>query len=205
MKTKIIFTLFLLFTVLILAGNAMASFSVAIDSDYAPGDAQAVFNLKLTVNDPLVLEIYDLEFKFDNTELEYAGSSHIPPSADYNLPMGPSNGDQAAGTVNNFTVAPTSFGTPPTLAQGVYDLGSVSFNVLDAVEDGANDFYFDYTDVMFGIFANGTSYSTNNGTDPASVALPYSVDIRTAVPVPSALWLMGAGLLGLAGIRRKNA
>lgn len=41
--------------------------------------------------------------------------------------------------------------------------------------------------------------------DPLPAYADDQLDIPSAVPVPAAVWLLGSGLLGLIGIRRKNS
>ena len=46
--------------------------------------------------------------------------------------------------------------------------------------------------------------SDNNEYLPTSSSLPFGVRVEgTLVPIPGAVWLLGSGLIGLIGIRRK--
>ncbi|NVN90133.1 MAG: VPLPA-CTERM sorting domain-containing protein [Desulfuromonadales bacterium] len=62
-----------------------------------------------------------------------------------------------------------------------------------------------YTQYLFTTIASGTSSTIafNFQNDPSVFHLD-NVDV-TPTPIPAAFWLMGSGLAGLAGIRRKKA
>lgn len=55
------------------------------------------------------------------------------------------------------------------------------------------------TPVIFGTAANPGAWTLSSSGD-----LTYSVPGTAAVPVPAAVWLLGSGLLGLAGIARRK-
>jgi hypothetical protein len=107
----------------------------------------------------------------------------------------------------NGTLTPGQYaGFNPTPEDGEVNLGVFG----DA--DSSNDTITMY---LFGYFRNGVSpltgvYLTNGITDDNFLAtITLSDDgiltIVNPVPVPGAIWLLGSGLLGLLGLRRKNA
>ena len=77
---------------------------------------------------------------------------------------------------------------------------------LSAFDEGATEIVMD----MYSIISNdwaSTFTVTDLGTDfvlSLNTDGTLSAEIR-AVPVPAAVWLLGSGLLGLIGIRRRNA
>ena len=81
---------------------------------------------------------------------------------------------------------------------------------LAAVGQSASLFYFTRTSATgnTAVAANGGRYG--NGTDFASVSLAsngdfsYTLAAPSAVPLPAAVWLMGAGLVALGGAARRR-
>ncbi len=69
---------------------------------------------------------------------------------------------------------------------------------------GMNFLYYQAaTDSFFDIWFFGKLYITSSTDDAFAAYLnPTGLEI-TAVPVPAAVWLLGSGLLGLVGLRRK--
>jgi hypothetical protein len=72
------------------------------------------------------------------------------------------------------------------------------------------NFYFDSG--YFGIKIDGETYGMGaSDTDTLSIALNEEGHAQImatgtiATPVPAAVWLLGSGLMGLLGIRRKMA
>ncbi|WDP90912.1 MAG: VPLPA-CTERM sorting domain-containing protein [Desulfobacter sp.] len=197
MKTKALFTAIMLTMVLSFSGNALAALSFYITSDYALGNENLTFTLKMETDAPLtVAGGYNFEFEYDNTELIFDSLVLTPPNGLYSSLFGPFNYDESNGTINNVTMG-LFMGMPPTtLEADIYDIGTFTFNVRNdaAVANGETDFNFDFEDSMF-----------PNSTKQYCDAFLLDVSSASPVPVPSAVWLLGTGLLGLAGIRRKRA
>ncbi len=192
------------------AGNASASFYFSLDTDYKPGDAQAVFSLKFTTDAQLHVDGYGFEFKYDADELTYQSYTNTPPSPFVPDMFGPVNAkvEGSKGYVNNFN-SMCNWGHRPNYAvvdAGTYTYGTFTFNVNTAnlVADGNNDFDFDFADGMFAVSING---SIEELPEIPENFHPPQLDIIPAaspVPVPAAVWLFGSGLIGLVGLRRKN-
>jgi len=128
----------------------------------------------------------------------------------------------ADATANDFVFVSPWLGIPATYSSGnsnpnmPYSVYGIKFNREGLPETTTYEITFYSTRLpMWGDFyakdgqAGGagwnTAWNTGFGTDPTGtnftnwVAVP---DTRV-VPLPGALWLLGAGLLGLVGIRRR--
>ena len=105
------------------------------------------------------------------------------------------NGSFSSATVTEF----------PLLGQLKFDIVGAAFNDVDhqliynhfniptdfASSEGMN----------LSFIANGAA---NGGFASSSIASGNIVDVPTPTPLPAAAWLLGSGLMGLVGIRRKK-
>lgn len=73
---------------------------------------------------------------------------------------------------------------------------------FDFIADLGDDFYFC---AYLGEFFFTSPYAVQLGSPHIHVQGVFNGFPSTAVPVPAAAWLLGSGLLGLAGLRRKFA
>ena len=149
----------------------------------------------------------DLTFVYDNTEL-----GNFDPVADTaNLPVG---AGITVGTPFNklnyvFFSIPEIFLFPLQFNAGTQNLlGSLTFDIFDPAQayDGSADFMVlsQIGDPFNGFLLDDATTPDTSGTvlqfggaDGADVGV-------NAVPVPGAVWLLGSGLLGLVGIRRRR-
>jgi len=83
-----------------------------------------------------------------------------------------------------------------------FGTAGVSYLKHDGTVDATNLFTFNAeAGKVYSLYLGGNGVGTwNNNVEG------YQLDITTSpVPVPAAVWLMGSGILGLAGMRRKKA
>jgi hypothetical protein len=94
------------------------------------------------------------------------------------------------------------FDTPVALsAEDTYWVGYYHYNTLGSHLAGEQD----ATDLNYYLISNPGENSpelSEYAYGPSSPMMKFYA--QTAVPVPAAVWLLGSGLLGMVGIRRKN-
>jgi hypothetical protein len=183
------------FLSLIFSATAMA-WHVDISSDYLSGDDQATFNFTLHNSETIEqLSGYRFVFEYDLDELSYLSYTNTPVPTFFSNLFGEPVDDN--GTISNFNASAFS---KTDLAAGDYQLGSFTFAVSDtAVSDGVSDFNFDLDDFFFEFVIGLDDYSDS------TQFIQSQIDVGSAasVPVPSALLLMGTGILGLVCLRRR--
>jgi hypothetical protein len=198
MKKRIAYLITTLVLTVVFTGSALASWSFNITTDYAVGDAQAVFNVNFSTDEETKVDSYNMGFTFDKDELAYVEHSSTPLNGFF-----PLFGDIVVekGTISNLNGGAFQ---AVTVGADDYKLGAFTFDILNPVADEADesDFNFNYENSMFVIAVNGVDWKNDK-----TKALPHFTDIAgpASVPVPGAVWLLGSGIIGLAGIRRKNA
>lgn len=85
-------------------------------------------------------------------------------------------------------------------------LGSFKFNVLEEIApDGLADVWFeDSVATDTGTYQSIVSFNGDFGVFASTITAHQGADVAP-VPVPAALWLLGSGLAGVFGFRRKTA
>ena len=143
----------------------------------------------------LRLDNYQLDFGFDLQEIAWVDYTNTPPTGLIADLFGPAY-EQSAGVIWNFSAA--TFANGPVVDTRI-QLGTLTFALLNpdtSIQDGLDDIWFIET---------GNNLVTLSDVAYSTVGLSgVGLDIGNPVPVPAAVWLLGSGLLGLAGLRRRN-
>ena len=186
----------LLFAASMLVASAAqaASFSVAPTGSFdATGLTSVTFDVFLDVEPVDVgynVIAWDFDFWFDSTELAYTGSTMTA-------------GTLALTSPENLYANYMDLVGSTMLGVGSNLIGSVSFDLLMPLQmwDGMADFAVlsqlgttgaDLRGILLDDMMTGVQFDGAEGADVG------------VVPIPGAAWLLGTGLVGLAGLRRKS-
>ncbi|MCP4115249.1 MAG: VPLPA-CTERM sorting domain-containing protein [Desulfobacteraceae bacterium] len=197
-------------SVFCLLGNAYAAnISFDITSDYTIGDDTVTFDFLCTTDTDVQVIGYTFDFKYDENELVFESHENLATSvfsgfATYDDLL---KRRSSPGSLNWFGARHQY--DQDTLEAGTTKLGSFRFSLTEnTILDGTTDFKMDKVTYM-NLQKDGTKISGTTALGPVSIdgSLTFMTDVggTSAVPVPAAVWLLGSGLLGLMGIRRKNA
>ena len=171
-----------------------ASFSVTPTGSYdATGMTSVTFDVFLDVEavDGAYNTIaWDFDFWFDSTELSYTGATMT-------------SGTLVMSGMENLYANYQDLAGSTMLGVGSNLIGSVSFDLNMPLQawDGMADFAVlsqlgtvggAWRGILLDDFITGVQFDGAEGADVG------------AVPVPGAVWLLGSGLVGLAGLRRKS-
>ena len=211
MKKIIMIALIISFSMIINGATAFADWSFRLDNlDNTDGDSTETYEVTFVTTEALIFSNYQLNFKYDNTEMQYTSYTH--PSVSGLIPdmMGQLT-ETAPGTLHNLNAG--KFGPGLDLTAGTEILlATISFDVFNSppsVKDGNDDLWYNPIDsVGFGTTINDVWYGFATQSDEFLAAhLSYAPDLDTVgapVPIPGAVWLLGSCFLGLIGIRKKN-
>ncbi len=159
-----------------------ASSALAWMFEIDPGSGATSHNINFVAGgDTVTLDGYTLVFDYTGANL--TSGIETPPSPLSAL-LGPYN--DTGGTVN-FTA--TTFGTGATLSTD-QTLATFTF-------DGDATLTWNLGSQAFLVTVNGTEFS---GADFQLT----SANTISPVPLPGAVWLLGSGLIGLFGLRRRS-
>jgi hypothetical protein len=194
--------LLIVFTVVLMVGVATTNASMnasifTITPDISQEEQASIgdfvtFDLDLQVGTGFSTNSWDLVFEYDDAELDLVEDSisYGLDFEEFNLTNGtPGDMRLFAGTLSDDVVL--SDGTE-------YFIASFTFEVIGLNDDGITDFeLFDQID------DKGFWASTDFENPVAQFSGAQGADV-SPVPVPAAAWLLGSGLIGLAGLRRRN-
>jgi hypothetical protein len=211
MKKIIMIALIVSFSMIINGATAFADWSFQLDNlDNIDGDSTETYEVKFVTTEALNLENYQLNFKYDNTEMQYTSYTH-PSASGLDADMMGQLYEIEPGTLHNLNAG--TFGPGADLEAGTeLLLATISFDVFDSppsVKDGNDDLWFNPIDsVGFGTTIDSVWYAFKiQPPEFLAAHLSYGPDmdaVGAPVPIPGAVWLLGSGFLGLIGIRKKN-
>ena len=196
MKLKMIYCVIAL-TAMLMATPAMAEyFTITPEDTYSVSAIGETVAFELFYNPETdgmsSISAFELDFLFDSTELNFSQVTYSPTGFGNLFPEDP------AAVDNTLHIAAGSIGAAAVLPENTsISLAILEFTVVDLVVfDGLSDFEL--------LSQNGTSTGMMDGeNDPHINGGAVGADVG-AVPIPGAVVLMGTGLLGLAGLRRRN-
>ena len=209
MKKIIMIALIISFSIVINGATAFADWSFQLDNlDNIDGDSTETYELRFVTDEALRLDNYQLNFRYDNAEMQYVSYTDTPPSGLFPNFFG-NMVEEASGTLWNFNAS--IFGTGPDVSAGSeLLLGTITFDVFDAppsVKDDDYDLWFDPENRGFAATIDGSAYNFDDDAIEAA-HLTYGPDmdaIGAAVPIPGAIFLLAPAFLGLIGLGRKKA
>jgi len=180
---------------------------------FANAAADWTFNLESTDNlswdltfvagdEGNIINFYFMDFQYDIQEVAY--TAYTPNYTLYgDLPPLGSVANEDEGYITNVSGAALGLGNGyNAAADEVVDLGTITFSEISSIADGLADVNFWLESNDFGVKIDDILYAGN-------AEMEYVVNQEgnaqvAPVPVPAAVWLMGSGLIGLMGVRRRK-
>jgi len=184
MRKKIIALVFI--SALLSAGQAYSAPVIVLDSaDVLAGDTSVNINLFIQTDASAPVDTAAFEINhitgFDLTDVSIFAPTNWFPTV--NL------------AANKFGA--TDFGFPAnTITDSNYHFATMTFSFADTFFDSINS-----VQIAFKSFDLGSDL----GVVYSDVPVSGGVVSAPAVPIPGAVWLLGAGLSGLVALRRKNS
>ena len=219
---KLITTILLISVSLMISSNAsavMLSFGCITNNsaiNCASGESQLGLEVTDAMNDqvlfkftnagPVTSFISDIYFDNDSgtgigVTLANIASLDESTGVDFGFPAGGMENFPGGNTVGFDTTPSLSAQNEPGSENGIQNTGNEMLGILLNLQMGR-----DFSDVLaelangnlrVGIHVQGFPDSGNNGRTSESF-------VNAPVPIPAAVWLMGAGLIGLIGFGRKR-
>ncbi|MBU1195823.1 MAG: PEP-CTERM sorting domain-containing protein [Proteobacteria bacterium] len=195
MKKQII--LLIAIVSLLFTNTAQAAFSFDIQDSGNEG----IFNIVFQTNEDVLLNAYSLGFSYDSSELVFVDYTNTPLTGMFTGGLG-TIVNSSPGILSNFYAI--TFSAIKVSAGTIESLGTLTFDVLPgATKNSFVDLRWNLEDLDFIYNVNGVEYSKALGNLAFGLSSP-SIDVGTAVPVPSSILLLCGGLFALLGIRREK-
>ena len=201
MKPKLVAILILMATLLVTNVNANTWSLDPIGSLEVTAGQEISFDLMFTASETLYVDGWDLEFTFDQAEMLAVWDDSGPlPLQDWKVSFNTAVADKLLVNVDNST--------------GYYRAAAGNLSSYYTINNGETvtfaTLFFDVTslDLFDGIadlslLAQSGNFGLSEFTAIFNLNAADGADIGAPVPVPAAVWLLGSGLLGIIGIRRK--
>ena len=205
MKKIIMIALLLSFSIIISGATAFADWSFRLDNiDNIDGDSTETYEIRFLTDETLILANYQLNFRYDTTEMQYVSFTNTAPTGLFGNFFGPLE-ERTPGELWNFNAG--VFGPGPELSSDIL-IGTITFDVFDeppSVKDSDYDLWFDADSGGFEATVDGeVAYFSDDATEAAHLSYGPDMDaVGAAVPIPGAVWLLGSCFLGLIGISKK--
>ena len=150
--------------------------------------------------DDAILEAWSFDILYDTSELTYTGGeNYLPPGAWFTFGDPVSDVPPYVQFIEGLTMTEDLHRDDPDEWQNGWHAATLNFSIKSLVYDNTPDVEVYYRGGQ-GLNIVDTSGVTHTEVKPISIG----PDIA-AVPIPAAVWLLGSGVVGLLGLRRRLA